>query len=109
MSGHRSVGRRLAPAALVMFGVLMLAPVVLADGLDTVMSSGALRVAVVQDYPPFGSVGADMKPVGYDIDLASLLAKSMGVKNELVAVNSANKIPYLLTRRADVLLNIGRN
>ena len=108
MNGIRPVGRRFA-ATLVLLVVLTFSPLAHADGLDTVMSSATLRVAVVQDYPPFGSVGADMKPVGYDIELASLLAKAMGVKVELVAVNSANKIPYLLARKADVLLNIGKN
>jgi polar amino acid transport system substrate-binding protein len=33
----------------------------------------------------------------------------MGVKVELVPVSSANKIPYLQSRKADVLLNIGSN
>jgi polar amino acid transport system substrate-binding protein len=80
-----------------------------ADGLDTVMQSGTLRVAVVLDYPPFGTIGTTMKPEGYDIEVASLLAKSMGVKVELVPVSSANKIPYLQSRKADVLLNIGSN
>jgi polar amino acid transport system substrate-binding protein len=63
----------------------------------------------VQDYPPFGSAGPDMKPVGYDIELAELLAKQMGVKVELVIVTTANKIPYIVSRRADVLLNVGYN
>jgi polar amino acid transport system substrate-binding protein len=97
------------PGALALLGALAIAAPAHADGLDTVMSSGTLRVAVVQDYPPFGSVGADMKPVGYDIEIAALLAKSMDVKVELVAVNSANKIPYLVAHKADVLLNIGKN
>lgn len=80
-----------------------------ADSLDTVMSSGVLRVAVVQDYPPFGSINAEMKAEGYDIELASMLAKYMNVRVELVPVSSANKIPYLIAKRADVLLNIGYN
>jgi polar amino acid transport system substrate-binding protein len=101
------IGRALAPALLT--GALLMTGAAHADGLDTVMSSKTLRVAVVEDYPPFGSIGTDMKAVGYDIEMASLLAKSMGVKVELVVVNSANKIPYLLTKHADVLLNIGKN
>jgi polar amino acid transport system substrate-binding protein len=80
-----------------------------ADMLDNITKAGVLKVAVVQDYPPFGSVGADMKPIGYDIDVADMLAKSLGVKVELVPVISANKIPFLVSGRADVLLNIGRN
>lgn len=80
-----------------------------ADVLDDVRAAKKLRVAVVLDYPPFGTVGANMKPEGYDIEMASHIAKGMGVEVELVPVSSANKIPYILARRADVLLNIGAN
>jgi polar amino acid transport system substrate-binding protein len=37
-----------------------------------------LKVAVPEDYPPFGSVGPDMHPQRYDIDTAALLAKKAG-------------------------------
>lgn len=37
-----------------------------------------------QDFPPFGSVGADMAPQGYDIDMAELIAEKLGVELELV-------------------------
>lgn len=80
-----------------------------ADILDDVKAAKKLRVAVVLDYPPFGTVGPSMKPEGYDIEMASLIAKSIGVEVELVPVSSANKIPYIQTRKADVLLNIGAN
>lgn len=81
-----------------------------ADGLDDIIKRGTLRVAVPQDFPPFGSIGADMKPVGYDIDAAALLAKGMGVKLELVPVTSANRIPYLTTNKADLVISsLGKN
>jgi polar amino acid transport system substrate-binding protein len=76
-----------------------------ADGLDSIAKNGTLRVAVPEDYPPFGSVGADMKPQGYDVDMAALLAKSMNVKLELVPVNSANRIPYLTTNKVDLVIS----
>ncbi|QCP52521.1 transporter substrate-binding domain-containing protein [Trinickia violacea] len=76
-----------------------------ADALDAVTKRGTLRVAVPEDYPPYGSVGPDMKPQGYDIDMATLLAKSMNVKVELVPVNSANRIPYLQTDKVDLIIS----
>jgi polar amino acid transport system substrate-binding protein len=106
MNSICTLGRTAMVAALVSLASLAAAR---GDGLDTVMQSGTLRVAVVLDYPPFGTVGTTMKPEGYDIEVATILAKSMGVKVELVPVSSANKIPYLQTRKADVLLNIGSN
>lgn len=81
-----------------------------ADQLQDVESRGVLRVAVPQDFPPFGSVGADMQPQGYDIDMAGYLAKGMGVKLELVPVTSANRIPYLQTRKVDLVISsLGKN
>jgi polar amino acid transport system substrate-binding protein len=83
---------------------------VAASQLDDVASRGVLRVAVPQDFPPFGSVGADLQPQGYDIDMAAYLAQGMGVKLELVPVTSANRIPYLQTRKVDLVISsLGKN
>ena len=53
-----------------------------ADALDYVMTAKVIKVAVPQDFAPFGSVGLDLKPQGYDIDMANLIAKALGVKVE---------------------------
>ncbi|TDH35920.1 transporter substrate-binding domain-containing protein [Pseudohoeflea suaedae] len=89
---------------------LSAAPGARADGLETVMSSGTLRVAVPQDFPPFGSVGSDMAPQGYDIDMAKLIAEKLGVKVDIVPVTSANRIPYLQTNKVDLVISsLGKN
>ncbi|MCF3641043.1 transporter substrate-binding domain-containing protein [Rhizobium sp. TRM95111] len=81
-----------------------------ADALADVTSRGVLRVAVPQDFPPFGSVGTDMAPMGYDIDMANLIAEKLGVKAELVPVTSANRIPYLQTNKVDLVISsLGKN
>lgn len=81
-----------------------------ANQLDTIKERGVLKVAVPQDFPPFGSVGTDLKPQGYDIDMAKYLAKEMAVKVELVPVTSANRIPYLQTRKVDLVISsMGKN
>lgn len=81
-----------------------------ADALDSIVKEGVLKAAVPQDFPPFGSVGPDFKPLGYDIDVAALIAKSLGVKLELVPVSSGNRIPYLTTGKADVIISsLGKN
>jgi polar amino acid transport system substrate-binding protein len=98
--------RRAWLAALLLSPVLALtAPAAHADALDTITKAGVLKVAVPEDYPPFGSVGPDMQPQGYDIDTAALLAKSMNVKLQLVPVNSANRIPYLQTNKVDLVIS----
>lgn len=81
-----------------------------ADALTDVTSRGTLRVAVPQDFPPFGSVGTDMTPQGYDIDMAKLIAEKMGVKLELTPVTSANRVPFLQTNKVDLVISsLGKN
>ena len=46
-----------------------------ADALDTIQKSGVVRIGVFMDYPPFGSIGPDMKPQGYDIEMADYLGR----------------------------------
>ena len=80
------------------------------DTLAKIKKSGVLKVAVPQDFPPFGSVGPDMQPLGYDIDMAGLIAKSFGVKLELIPVTSTNRIPYLTTEKVDLVISsLGKN
>ena len=81
-----------------------------ADALDDIIKAKVLKVAVPQDFPPFGSVGTDMQPRGYDIDAAALIAKELGVKLELVPVSSANRLPYLQTKKVDLVISsLGKN
>lgn len=82
----------------------------LADQLQDIQQRGVLRVAVPQDFPPFGSVGTDLQPQGYDIDMANYLAKGMKVKLQLVPVTSANRVPYLQTNKVDLVISsLGKN
>lgn len=104
------MNRRSILTALVFSCAALAAPLSMADALDDIMKSKTLKVAVPQDFPPFGSVGADMKPMGYDIDVANLIAKDMGVAVELIPVSSANRIPYLNTKKADLVISsLGKN
>src|SRR5689334_7358945 len=81
-----------------------------AAALDDILKSKVLKVAVPQDFPPFGSVGPDMKPVGYDIDVARLIAQELGVTLELVPVSSANRIAFLNTKKVDLVISsLGKN
>lgn len=82
----------------------------MADALQDIQQRGVLRVAVPQDFPPFGSVGTDLQPQGYDIDMAKYLASQMKLKLQLVPVTSANRVPYLQTDKVDLVISsLGKN
>ena len=81
-----------------------------AEALDDILKAKTIKIAVPQDFPPFGSIATDMKPQGYDIDMAELIAKELGVKVEIVPVTSANRIPYLQTKKVDLVISsLGKN
>ncbi|CCG86293.1 transporter substrate-binding domain-containing protein [Erwinia piriflorinigrans] len=81
-----------------------------ADQLQDIEKRGVLRVAVPQDFPPFGSVGTDLQPQGYDIDMATWMARQMKLKLQLVPVTSANRVPYLQTDKVDLVISsLGKN
>ncbi|HEY8880806.1 MAG TPA: transporter substrate-binding domain-containing protein [Roseateles sp.] len=78
--------------------------------LDTITKSKTIKIAIPTDYPPYGFVGPDMAPQGLDVAVAQLIAAKLGVKAELVPVTSANRIPYLQTRKADLVIStLGKN
>jgi polar amino acid transport system substrate-binding protein len=100
---------RLAAASLAAT-LLLSSPAARADALADIAARGTVRIAVPQDFPPFGSVGADMAPLGYDIDMANLIGEKLGAKVEIVPVTSANRIPYLQTNKVDLVISsLGKN
>lgn len=80
------------------------------SALDDIVAQKKITIAIPTDYPPYGFVGADLKPQGLDIDVAALIAAKIGVTLELVSVTSANRIPYLQTKKADLVIStLGKN
>jgi hydroxyproline transporter system substrate-binding protein len=73
-----------------------------ADKLDDIINSGKLRCAVTLDFPPMGSRDADNNPIGFDVDTCNDLAKALGVKAEIVETPFPQRIPALLSGKADV-------
>ena len=78
------------------------------------MKAKKITIAIPTDSPPYGFVGTDLKPQGLDIDMvnyiANYIAAKLGVAIELAPVSSANRIPYLQTRKADLVIStLGKN
>ncbi len=80
------------------------------DPIDAITARGVIRIGVPDDLPPFGAPSADGELEGYDIDVANLLAKDLGVRAELVPLKSGNRVASLLAHRVDLLVaNLGVN
>lgn len=111
-SSHRVSRRTFFHAVMAVSALVALLPgrPAHADALANIHKAGVIRVAIPNDFPPFGSLGPDLKLQGYDIDMAGLIAKELGVKAELVPVTSTNRIPFLTTGKVDVVISsLGKN
>jgi ABC-type amino acid transport substrate-binding protein len=75
-----------------------------ADKLDDIIGSGKLRCAVTLDFPPMGFRDAANKPAGFDVDYCNDLAKVLGVDAEVVETPFPDRIPALVSGRADVIV-----
>jgi polar amino acid transport system substrate-binding protein len=94
-------------AALVGLGLALFgSPGARADKLQDIISKGVVRIGVPLDAPPFGSQDADRKPIGFDIEMAEMVAKALGVKLEMQQITGANRIPFLLTDKVDIVISV---
>jgi polar amino acid transport system substrate-binding protein len=75
-----------------------------------IQRSGKVRIAIPDDFTPFGSIGPDMKHRGYDVDVAGDIAKGLNVALETVPVVGNYRIPFLQTNRVDLVISsLGKN
>ena len=107
--------RRTTLAALLSMATLATSAALLplaahADALDDILAKKQISIGVPTDFPPYGFVGTDLKPQGLDVEMANYIGAKLGVKVDLVPVTSANRIPYLQTKKADLVIStLGKN
>ncbi|MEL6201303.1 MAG: transporter substrate-binding domain-containing protein [Pseudomonadota bacterium] len=73
--------------------------------LSSILEEGSIQIAIPESFPPFGSLGPEGEYVGYDVDVAKLIAEDLGVELELVPVTSQQRIPFLETDRVDLVIS----
>ena len=64
-----------------------------AQTVDEIISRGKLIVAIDTTTPPYGFLDADLKPTGFDIEVANKMGEALGVPVEFVTVTSPGRIP----------------
>ncbi len=73
------------------------------NSIDNIKARGKLLAGVKFDTPPFGFLGDNNKPEGFDLDLLSKVADKIGVPVEFVSVTSPTRIPMLVSGNVDVV------
>jgi polar amino acid transport system substrate-binding protein len=77
-----------------------------AGTLENVKEAGVIRIGVMGEQAPWGSIDASGKNIGYDVDVARLIGKELGVKVQFVTNNVAARIPNLLTNKVDLQMAV---
>ncbi|ABL72987.1 transporter substrate-binding domain-containing protein [Paracoccus denitrificans] len=95
--------RNLTLAALTAVGLAAALPAG-ADTLSDIRDRGTINIGVDIGQAPFGMVDGSMNQTGSDVDTARKLAEDLGVKLNVVSVAPANRIPFLLTGKVDVVV-----
>jgi len=73
--------------------------------LEAIIGRGELRVGMQVGYVPFQMLGNDGTLIGLDMDLASMVARSLKVNIRIVRQNWQELIPSLLEGRTDVIMS----
>jgi polar amino acid transport system substrate-binding protein len=74
------------------------------DRLAKVLDRGKIVVGVKADYKPWGFRDSSGKIVGMEIDMAQDVADALGVKLELVPVQSSNRMQFLQQGKIDLMI-----
>jgi ABC-type amino acid transport substrate-binding protein len=73
--------------------------------IDAIKKRGMLRVGVFIDRLPFVFLNRERRLVGFDVEMAHLLARDLGAKVEFVQLEESRALPHLLaTGRIDLAM-----
>lgn len=75
-----------------------------AQSIADILAKKQLVIGSLVDFPPFGFMNDEQKPDGLDIELAKLMAKYLGVEAVIVPVANQNRVPFLQSKKVDVLV-----
>ena len=97
--------RLLTVAAAALVGLALGSGQAESQALDRILKEKKIRITAELTSPPFGILDKDNKPTGSEVETARQLAKDLGVELELVQVTGPQRIPALLSDRADLAIS----
>jgi L-cystine transport system substrate-binding protein len=71
--------------------------------LDKIKQAGVMKIGIEGTYPPYDYLGSNNQYTGFDVELATDLAKSIGVKTEFVATQWDGLIGGLKADKFDAI------
>lgn len=94
----------LVPPTLLPAGEQVVTPLPAESGVARIMRDGRVRVGVLFNMSPFGSMNIQGEISGFDADLARAIAETWGVTAELVQVTRQNGMTMVNSGQIDLLI-----
>jgi len=73
--------------------------------MDRIVSRGELRVGISGDMPPMNLLTKDDKIIGMDVDVATMIAESMGIKLNVQRIDFKGLLPALESGSIDMIVS----
>ena len=97
--------KRIVSIVAVFFAVIAMSFAQNTSALSRIVKNGELRVGTSGNQPPYSMTSKSGELTGYEIDLANLLAGSMGVELKLVQMPFGELLPALEAGEIDVIMS----
>src|SRR3990172_8981345 len=75
-----------------------------ARSLEEILKAGEIRVGVNPTLPPLALINDKNELDGFDVDIATLIAKKLGVKLVLERVGPPDRIPFVVADKIDFVM-----
>jgi polar amino acid transport system substrate-binding protein len=102
---YTNIFKKLASITLISAGLIGAASAN-ADTLNDITARKKVLVGIDLGIAPFGMTDEKMQPQGSDVDVARQFAKDLGVELEIVPLTGPNRIPYLMTKKVDMVISV---
>jgi polar amino acid transport system substrate-binding protein len=98
--------RRMLCGAALALGAMLAFAAAQADArtIDEIIKAGVIKVGVNPNLPPLSSRNAAGDWVGFDIEIANILAQKLGVKTEFVPTEVPARVPTLVSGATDIMM-----
>jgi polar amino acid transport system substrate-binding protein len=73
--------------------------------LEDIIKRGTINIGISLGTPPYGFTNDKMEPDGFDVNLAKLVARDLGVKLNIVDTVASARIPNLLSKKLDIVIS----
>jgi polar amino acid transport system substrate-binding protein len=100
--------RKIGPLLVGILSILLVTSIGITQAetslLDKVIDRGKIRVGMILTLPPIASRDETGKPVGFEPDIAQILAETLGVELEIVELTGPSRVPAVAAGKVDIAI-----